>query len=315
MADLTLAAPGADTGRRSLILGTLGHTVNDAYTAFVPALLPMFHLQLGLDEMTLAALVAIFALSASLPGPFLGRLSDHFGEVSVTAASVLFSAVLLSLLVVAPSVPLLFALVAVAGLGSAAIHPAGSMLVRRGTARPELAIAVFAAGGMLGYAAGPSLLSTARDLAGAALPVVLAAPGVLAATVILACATGDRKREVPAADVVRRFDWRLVWGPVSLRVPPRWSWCGVTPRAPTSQSADPDTASGLRAGGNCQRSTFGGWRRLDVRANASRPERRFTRDKVRRNRSGASVSSPANCELLSWGARRSSLDLSASARF
>ena len=216
MAALTLAAPGADTGRRFLILGTLGHTVNDAYTAFVPALLPMFHLQLGLDEMTLAALVAIFALSASLPGPFLGRLPDHFGEVSVTAASVLFSAVLLSLLVVAPSVPLLFVLVAVAGLGSAAIHPAGSMLVRRGTARPELAVALFAAGGMLGYAAGPSLLSTARDLAGAALPLVLAAPGILAATVILACATGDRKREVSAANVVRRFDWRLVWGPVGV---------------------------------------------------------------------------------------------------
>jgi FSR family fosmidomycin resistance protein-like MFS transporter len=58
--------------------------------------------------------------------------------------------VLLSLLSVVPSVPLLFALVAVAGLGTAAIHPAGSMLVRRGTVRPELAVALFASGGMLG---------------------------------------------------------------------------------------------------------------------------------------------------------------------
>jgi MFS family permease len=79
MADLTLVPPRADVGRRPLFLGTIGHTVNDAYTAFVPALLPMFHLQLGLDEATLAGLVAIFALSASLPGPLLGRLSDRFG--------------------------------------------------------------------------------------------------------------------------------------------------------------------------------------------------------------------------------------------
>jgi MFS transporter, FSR family, fosmidomycin resistance protein len=70
---------------------------------------------------------------------------------------VLYSAVLLSLLAVVPSVPLLFVLVAVAGLGSAAIHPAGSMLVRQGTSRPEFAVALFAAGGMLGY--GPYIAS------------------------------------------------------------------------------------------------------------------------------------------------------------
>ena len=46
MAELTLDAPRSDAGRRPLVLGTLGHAVNDAYTAFLPALLPMFHLQL-----------------------------------------------------------------------------------------------------------------------------------------------------------------------------------------------------------------------------------------------------------------------------
>ncbi|MFZ3584000.1 MFS transporter [Loktanella sp. DJP18] len=216
MADLTLAASRSDTGRRHLVLGTLGHTVNDAYTAFLPALLPMFHFQLGLDETTLAGLVAIFALSASLPGPLLGRLSDRFGEVSVTAASVLFSAVLLSLLAVVPSVQVLFVLVAIAGFGSAAIHPAGSMLVRRGTSRPELAVALFAAGGMLGYAAGPSLLAAARDLAGPALPLVLLLPGVLAAATILTFAPrgGDRPESRSAG--VRRFEWNLIVGPVGL---------------------------------------------------------------------------------------------------
>lgn len=217
MADLTVLPSRADTGRRPLILGTLGHTVNDAYTAFLPAMLPMFHLQLGLSEATLAGLVAIFALSASLPGPFLGRLSDRIGEATVTAASVLFSAVLLSLLAVAPSVPLLFGLVAVAGFGSAAIHPAGSMLVRRGTSRPELAVAIFAAGGMLGYAAGPSLLAGARDLAGPALPLVLALPGILAAVAVLAFAPRDDNRADPARAVsAPRFDLRLIFGPVGL---------------------------------------------------------------------------------------------------
>lgn len=216
MADLSFHAPAAVSERRPLILGTLGHTVNDAYTAFVPALLPMFHLQLGLDAATLAALVAVFAISASLPGPLLGRLSDRFGEVSVTAGSVLFSAVLLSLLAVVPTVPLLFALVAVAGLGSAAIHPAGSMLVRRGTTRPELAVAVFAAGGMLGYAAGPSLLLAARDLAGPALPFVLSLPGILVAVALIAFAPRRGQSDASETEAVRRFDRTLVFGPVGV---------------------------------------------------------------------------------------------------
>ncbi len=216
MADLTFDPTLSDTGRRPLFLGTLGHTVNDAYTAFLPAMLPMFHLQLGLDKTTLAGLVALFALSASLPGPFLGKLSDRFGEAYVSAASVLFSAVLLSLLTVVPSVPLLFALVAVAGFGSAAIHPAGSMLVRRGTSRPEFAVALFAAGGMLGYAAGPTLLAAARDHVGSALPLVLALPGVAAAATIMALAPLENSQSRLASTKAARFDWSLVFGPVGL---------------------------------------------------------------------------------------------------
>lgn len=216
MAELTLDPPRVDTGRRPLLLGTFGHTVNDAYTAFLPALLPTFHRQLGLDEATLAGLVALFALSASLPGPLLGRLSDRFGEVPVTAASVLFSAVLLSLLAVVPSAPLLFALVAIAGLGSAAIRPAGSMLVRRGARRPEFAVALFSAGGMFGYAAGPGLVAVARDIAGPALPFVLVLPGLLAAATILAFAPRDADSPVRAPTAAPRFDMRLVLGPVGL---------------------------------------------------------------------------------------------------
>jgi len=216
MAGLTVGAPLAIAGRRPLILGTFGHMVNDAYTAFLPAMLPMFHTQLGLDEASLAGLVAVFALSSSLPGPLLGRLSDRFGEVPVTAASVLFTGVLLSLLAVVNSVPLLFAVVAIAGLGSAAIHPAGSMLVRRGSPRPELAVALFAAGGMLGYAMGPSLLAAVRDLAGAALPYLLALPSILAATAILIFARGEEERGLPQSEALRGFDWTLVFGPVGL---------------------------------------------------------------------------------------------------
>ena len=216
MAELNITQQSIEAGRRPLMLGTFGHAVNDAYTAFLPALVPTFHSQMGLDEATLAGLVAMFALSASLPGPLLGRLSDRFGEVPVTAASVLFSAVLLSLLAVVPTAPLLFALVAVAGLGSAAIHPAGSMLVRRGARRPEFAVALFAAGGMLGYAAGPGLMAVARDIAGSALPFVLLLPGLVAAAVILAFAPRDAGRPARTDSTAPRFDMRLVLGPVGL---------------------------------------------------------------------------------------------------
>lgn len=210
-----LYRPSVLAGRAPAVVATLAHATNDAYAAFLPALLPVYYLRLGMDEASLAALVAIFAVSASLPGPFLGLLADRVGAREVTAFSVLMSALLMSLMTVAPSPSWLYALTALAGLGSAAIHPSGSALARRGRLTPELAVALFSAGGMLGYAAGPMLLGTARSWGGAWMLAILVAPGVLAALATLVLLPGDGKSHHARA-AASGFPWKLIAGPLGL---------------------------------------------------------------------------------------------------
>jgi MFS transporter, FSR family, fosmidomycin resistance protein len=186
------------------------------YAAFLPALLPAYYLRLGLDEASLASLVAIFAISASLPGPLLGLLADRIGARSVAAGSVALSALLMSLLTVAPDPALLYALTAAAGLGSAAIHPSGSTLVRRGRVTPELAVALFSAAGMLGYAAGPMFLGAARSMAGDMMLLVLVAPGLLAAVAVLVFLPREVAAPPALAGPAPRYDLSLIAGPVGL---------------------------------------------------------------------------------------------------
>jgi MFS transporter, FSR family, fosmidomycin resistance protein len=201
---------------RHLVLGTLAHAINDGYTAFLPALLPIYFVQFGLDATTLAALVAVFTVSSSLPGPIFGDLADRIGRRRVAAGAVLFTAFMLSLLATGPSLPFLFALVSVAGFGSAAIHPAGSMLVRHGSAKPELAVALFSAGGMLGYAAGPTVLTAATGPTGEVSAAILVLPGLLAAAAIMLLLPTDRPENPVRARMTSMFDKRLLLGPVGI---------------------------------------------------------------------------------------------------
>jgi FSR family fosmidomycin resistance protein-like MFS transporter len=210
-----LPFPRRQRPSRHLVLGTIAHAINDGYTAFLPALLPIYFVRFGLDVTVLAGLVAVFTISSSLPGPIFGDLADRIGRRQVAAGSVLFTALMLSLLATAPSLPLLFALVSVAGFGSAAIHPAGSMLVRHGSRKPELAVALFSAGGMLGYAAGPTVLSAAGDLSGGDMALVLALPGVITAAAMMLLLPQDRPF-APVRRATSLFDWRLLLGPVGV---------------------------------------------------------------------------------------------------
>lgn len=214
MTPSTLSDPSALAGRTPVVVATLAHATNDAYAAFLPALLPLYALRLGLDGAALAGLVAIFAISGSLPGPALGLLADRVGARRVTAASVLLSAVLMSLLAVAPNPAWLYPLTALAGLGIAAIHPSGSTLARQGGLTPELAVALFSAGGMLGYAAGPQLLNAARTWADDWMLPVLVTPGLLAALATLAFLPQDAAPR--RAGTAPRFAWSLIAGPVGL---------------------------------------------------------------------------------------------------
>jgi len=164
------------------VLLAVVHGVNDALTAILGALLPTLQVRLDVGPATLAVLVAVFAISASASQPTLGALADRFGLRRFAAVGVGLAAVSLSLVGVAGSPALLALVLILGGLGSAALHPAAASIVGGPhVAKPGLAVGLFTAGGMAGFAAGPIVVLMLVANRGLEATVWLMIPGVLLA--------------------------------------------------------------------------------------------------------------------------------------
>lgn len=174
--------PGMLSPIRLAVLLAVVHGVNDALTAILGALLPTLQVRLDVGPATLAMLVAVFSISSSATQPTLGGLADRFGLRHFAAVGVGLAAVALSLVGPSTSTVLLVLLLAVGGIGSAALHPiASSIVAGPQTKNPGLAVGLFTAGGMTGFAAGPILVLALVATYGAPATVWLMIPGVLLA--------------------------------------------------------------------------------------------------------------------------------------
>lgn len=151
--------PGVVAGTTMAVFLALVHAVNDVLTAVLGALLPTLQARFTASTTTLALLVAAFSISSSVTQPLLGAFADRVGLRRVAAAGVALAAVALSLVGVAASVPLLATLLVLGGIGSAALHPVSTSIVGGPSSKnPSLAVGLFTAGGMVGFAAGPPVI-------------------------------------------------------------------------------------------------------------------------------------------------------------
>ena len=133
------------------------HSLNDAYTSFLPPLLPRIMGELDLSIALAAGLMTALALGSSLAQPLMGRLADRRGRRALVVLGPMTTGVLLSLMGLAPGFWMLLALLAVGGLGSAAFHPPGASLAARvgQGGRSGLRHAIFSFSGAAGHALGP----------------------------------------------------------------------------------------------------------------------------------------------------------------
>ena len=174
--------PGVLTGTRIAAFLALVHAVNDVLTAVLGALLPTLQARFGATTTTLAVLVAAFSVSSSITQPLLGALADRYGPRQVAGAGVALTAASLSLIGVVDSVALLIALLIVGGVGSGALHPVSTSIVSGPSSKnPSVAVGLFTAGGMAGFAAGPILVLYLISRWGADVTAWLMIPGLLLA--------------------------------------------------------------------------------------------------------------------------------------
>ena len=183
-----------------------GHFGTDFAGGALPGLLPFLTDEFGLSYTLTAALMLASAASSSLVQPALGLWSDRHGALWLLPTGVALAGVGIALAAAASSYWVVFALVVVSGLGTAAYHPEGSKVAAYVSGhRRASGMSAFSIGGNVGFALGP-LVATSLvvwfGLRGGLLVMVpcLAIAGMLLAlTPFLRTFVPDRKAERAAA--------------------------------------------------------------------------------------------------------------------
>jgi FSR family fosmidomycin resistance protein-like MFS transporter len=202
-------------GRRVTLIA-LGHAAHDTYTAFLPPLLPLFLIPQALSK-TEAGLLAVFLQVPWLLQPFIGHLADQTRVRAIVVFAPAVSAVMMSLLGIAPNYGVMVALLLMAGVSSAAFHAVGPALVARlaGSAIGR-GMGLWMVGGELGRTLGPVMaVAAVQILTLEGLPWVMV--GGIAASVLLASqfrrTEGVREERSP-------WPWRTLLGGLGLLMAP-----------------------------------------------------------------------------------------------
>ena len=164
-----------------------GHFATDFANGALPALLPFLKDKFSLSYAAVGAVILASQASSSLIQPLFGLWSDRWGAIWLLPAGVAVAGAGTAVVVEAPSYWLVLALVLFSGIGSAAFHPEGSKFAGfvSGSKRAS-GMSLFSIGGNLGFACGPIGATAAVSAFGLRGGLLVAIPGLLVASALLA---------------------------------------------------------------------------------------------------------------------------------
>lgn len=151
--------PGQDVDRGRVARLTVAHVGTDLFQAAVPALIPFFVAERGMTYADAGLLVLAGSLASSVMQPLAGAVGDRVRAAWLQPLGLVLTGGGLLAATMLDS----FAAIAVAlllgGLGVAIFHPEAIRATRAAAAAsPGAALGVFALGGNIGFALGPSLV-------------------------------------------------------------------------------------------------------------------------------------------------------------
>lgn len=182
-----------------------GHSIQDTYQAFLPALLPVLIEKFSLMK-TEAGLLSVFTNAPSLLQPFIGYLADRVSLRWLVILAPAVTALTMSLLGISSSYAIAALLLILAGISSAGIHAVGPVIAGRLSAnRLGMGMSFWMVGGELGRTVGPLIIVTAvRYLKPESTPW-LAVAGILTSLVLLIYLHNTPDRTI---DKSPNVDWR-----------------------------------------------------------------------------------------------------------
>jgi len=157
----------------------------EVFHQYLPIVYPFLLPKFGLSFAQVGVVALVATTASSVAQPVFGYFTDRWDARRVAALGVLWLGLWMGLVGLAGNYWLLLGIVALAGLGSAAFHPAGAAVVSKATRGYRgLSISFFSVGGNLGSALSPVLMAVglaAFGLTGTTilLPLALLAGGLL----------------------------------------------------------------------------------------------------------------------------------------
>jgi FSR family fosmidomycin resistance protein-like MFS transporter len=181
----TAPAPRALDVRGMSVL-SFAHVVDDANQSALPALLPFLIAEHGLSYTAAASLMLFASISSSVVQPAIGALADKRSMPWLIAAGVFFAAFGLALVGAMPNYWAIVVCVALSGVGIATFHPEAARFANYVAGdRKATGMRWFAAGGNVGFAIGPLVLTGLVLSFGTIGTLAFAISGAIAAAVVL----------------------------------------------------------------------------------------------------------------------------------
>lgn len=171
---------------RALLALMTGHFVNDMFAAILPMMYPIAKAEFGVSNADVGFLTLAYTTTSSILQPFFGHVSDRWRSPWLAPAILVWSTIWVSSYGFADSYWVLFAVAALAGVGSGAYHPLGASAAAR-VSDPRVrntALSLYTVGGTSGYALGPLLAVAMLGWFGARGTLAFAIPGTIGALLL-----------------------------------------------------------------------------------------------------------------------------------
>ena len=138
-----------------LVALVIGHAVSDACINFIPPLWPEFQAKIGLTNTQIGIMTGLVSITTNFGQPLFGYLADRFRIPHMVAVGPAVVGLFIGLMALPQHVVALGAIYMLAGVGTAVFHPQGATLAGRvAGSRRGLGMAIFSAGGAVGFGAG-----------------------------------------------------------------------------------------------------------------------------------------------------------------
>jgi MFS transporter, FSR family, fosmidomycin resistance protein len=176
---------GAGSTWRRMRIWASAHAVDDLYQGLVPAAVPYFVLERHFSYVEASGLVLAATFGSALPQLAVGVLADRHRLPWLAPLGISLAGIGAGLAGLAPSYPLVFALLLLSGLGVAMFHPPAGRDARRAAGGSATAMSYFAAGGSVGFFVAPAVATPLLNGLGVGATALFIPPALLMGFVLL----------------------------------------------------------------------------------------------------------------------------------